>query len=335
MRSSVVNFVRVIFVVIFLAAATAASAQSPVVTLQLDSNQIGLVKTTPGITTRVSFPDTVKEIICGDLYDATTGKGTFVVQSSSNDIYLKPVASKGYSNMFVKVGEKGEQVYNFDLQVVGISEANRIINVISGQANAAQGQKPEPTAEAEKIVADARQQADIELRNARQQASQIVKQAERYVAEADQKARDRAAELEREALANADRQIQDRFVRAIIEGVREIKVTDSRVSRGKIVVTLDSRMLSFDRKSYLRYSIKNDGDKDFTFGSLSLEKRSEKNSSAMPIEIIQGKVENTVRAGGTVVGVIVFDSKLVGPNDKLALYVRGQDNGEVARLNIN
>src|SRR5262245_55738664 len=66
-----------------------ARAQSPTITIALGPNQIGFVKTTQGITTRITFPDVVRDIICGDLYDANTGKGGFVVQRIDNDVFLK------------------------------------------------------------------------------------------------------------------------------------------------------------------------------------------------------------------------------------------------------
>src|SRR5215213_5708326 len=60
-----------ILTTLVIVAASMANGQTPVTTITLGPNQIGLVKTTQGITTRIAFPDPVKEIICGDLYDAT------------------------------------------------------------------------------------------------------------------------------------------------------------------------------------------------------------------------------------------------------------------------
>ena len=119
-----------LILLIFLAAIPSiARAQSPTTTIALGPNQIGLVKTTQGITTRITFPDVVRDIICGDLYDAATGKGGFVVQRIDNDVYLKPVISKGVSNLFVKTGEKGDHTYSFDLDVVSINQAYRMVNI--------------------------------------------------------------------------------------------------------------------------------------------------------------------------------------------------------------
>lgn len=124
-----------ILVLTLLAPVTEATAQSSVIDFTLKPNQIGQVKTGERITTRIIFPGPVKEIICGDLYDPASGKGSFVIQGSDNDIFVKPVVRKGASNMFVKVGENGEHVYNFDLSIVPTEQAYRVINVINAQVD--------------------------------------------------------------------------------------------------------------------------------------------------------------------------------------------------------
>src|SRR5215813_2797492 len=114
--------------------ATGVRAQSLIVTINVGPNQIGQVKTTQGITTRMTFPEAVRDIICGDLYDPSTGKGSFVVQRIDNDVFLKPVVPKGMSNLFVKTGEKGEHTYSFDLLVVSLDQAHRVVNVSPSSA---------------------------------------------------------------------------------------------------------------------------------------------------------------------------------------------------------
>ena len=122
------------FVILFiLFAAQSALAQSPVVTLGLGTDRIGEIRTAQGITTMIRFTDAVQDIVCGDLYDPGTGKGTFVVQRSGtnehpgNEVFVKPVSSKGASNMFVKTD--GKHTYSFDLTIVATPQAHRIVNV--------------------------------------------------------------------------------------------------------------------------------------------------------------------------------------------------------------
>src|SRR5215213_623402 len=101
----------VIFLLFFFTTAQESPAQPPVATITLASDQIGVVRTAQGITTRIAFPDEVDEIICGDLYDSASGKGGFVAQRSGTDVFLKPIPSKGMSNLFVKT--RGKRTYNF------------------------------------------------------------------------------------------------------------------------------------------------------------------------------------------------------------------------------
>jgi hypothetical protein len=120
----------------------------------------------------------------------------------------------------------------------------------------------------------------------------------------------------------------------MIQGVREIKSVEARVVAKRVSLTLDPRVLTFDDKSYLRYTIKNDGETEVSFNSLSLERRSGKQVAAIPAKVIQGRAENRLNPGDAIMGVIVFDSKEVAAGEKLTLYVRGDDNSELARLNI-
>lgn len=121
----------------------AVGAQPPVITVTLGTDQTGIVRTAQGITTRIAFPEKVTESICGDLYDPASGRGTFVVQISGSDVFLKPVASKGMSNLFVMTGEGGKrQIYHFDVNVVSAAQAHRIVNVVA----AAPAQPPAPAA---------------------------------------------------------------------------------------------------------------------------------------------------------------------------------------------
>lgn len=115
----------------FFVRAAAVIAQTPIITITLGQDQIGNVKTAPGITTRLAFPEKVTDSICGDLYDPASGKGTFIVQNSGSDVFLKPISAKGTSNLFVKTGEGSRQhIYSFDLTVVSNAQAHRVVNVL-------------------------------------------------------------------------------------------------------------------------------------------------------------------------------------------------------------
>ncbi len=325
--------VTTLLVLCLAGAAFAQTPGSPVVKISLTPDRIGMVKVAPGITTRMTFPGQVKEIICGDLYDPTSGTGVFVVQRGDNDVFLKPVTAKGFSNLFVKVGEKGDQVYNFDLMVVSAQEAYRIVNVSSGDDLAARPDQGSATDTA-KIIASAQKQADDIIRGGRQQSEQLIKQAVQRAADLDRQAQERSAERDRQAAARAATEVQNRFARAMIRGLKEVKVNDTHVAPKRIDIMLDPRVLTFDDKSYLRYVIRNNGDKEFIYSALSLEKGAKASAQVIPAEVIKAKPDNSVLPGEMVTGVIVFDSKLVDQADRLTLLVRGVDNAEIARLNI-
>jgi type IV secretory pathway VirB9-like protein len=319
--------------------ATAAFAQSPpspqapIVNLSLNPDQIATVKTAQGITTRISFPEEVKEIICGDLYDPTTGKGAFVVQRSDNDIFLKPLQTKGITNLFVKTGDKGQRVYNFDLTIVSASEAHRVVNV--GTPPGQQQPKNEKPADSSpEIIARAREQADEILKDARRQSQQMISDAEQQASTINRQAMDKAASVERLAMQHAE-EIGKKFVYAMMNGLQETKVDNQRVSTKNIVITLNPKVITFDGKSYLSFSILNSGAKEFAFAAISLEAgTTDKNKQPIAAEIVQSKSDNILASGETLKGVVVFDPALVKETDRLIMYLRGQDNVEIARANI-
>jgi TonB family protein len=112
------------------------SSKPQVITIRLGPDQIGVVKTGEKLSTRLSFREPIKEVICGDLYDPSSGTGSFVIQRIDNDVFIKPVAPKGKSNMFVKTGEKGEYTYNFSLEIVPPDQAYLIVKVINTSESA-------------------------------------------------------------------------------------------------------------------------------------------------------------------------------------------------------
>ena len=335
----------IIILLVSLAPAHHAFAQGPVASLALSSDRIGEIKTAQGITTMIRFADPVQEIICGDLYDAGTGKGTFVVQRSGtsenpgNEVFVKPVAARGASNMFVKTA--GKHTYSFDLTIVTTAQAHRMVNVTDVAPSSSPAPAPgaesrpesdkhsdKPSADFDRLKADAEQQA-------RQKANEIIRsaqqQADRKTAEADAK----IAEAEKVSTQRADQEIERRFMQALMLGLRESKVSNTRVTTKRVIITLDPRMLIFDEKAYLRYTIQNTGDKDFSFTALSVEV-SDGAEGAKPLTTVvnQSKPENVLAQGESLTGVIIFDPKQVGTKQKITLYVRGEDSAELARLTI-
>jgi TonB family protein len=112
------------------AGAQPQNSKPAVITMGLGPDQIGTVKTGERLSTRLYFRETVKEVVCGDLYDPASGTGSFVIQRIERDVFIKPVVPKGISNMFVKTGEGGEHIYNFFLVIVPSEQAYMIVKVV-------------------------------------------------------------------------------------------------------------------------------------------------------------------------------------------------------------
>lgn len=345
------------FLLSFFTIAQDVPAQSPVAALALASDQIGVVRTAQGITTRISFPEEVDEIICGDLYDSASGKGSFVAQRSGNDVFLKPIPAKGMSNLFVKT--RAKRTYNFDLMIVPVSQSHRVVNVSDAKpgavyasahntptdlngppqnGSAADNAKPspEPGPRGEEIEQRARLEAEAILTGARQRADDLVtagrQQSERMISEAETK----IADAERLSGERASQQAEQRFVQALILGLRETKVENTKLTIKKFVIVLDPRILVFNDKSYVRYRLHNAGDKPFTFGSITLETGANEGDGPTPImmSLSQSKNENRLEPGESLTGVIAFDAKQVTTGTRLFLSLRGEDKVEIGRLTV-
>jgi len=348
--SSIAFFLLLIFAVI-----QDSVAQSPVANLSLASDQIGIVRTAQGITTRISFPEEVDEIICGDLYDSASGKGSFVAQRSGNDVFLKPIPSKGMSNLFVKT--RGKRTYNFDLMIVPVAQSHRVVNVVDGKPGAPHASPPNPQADSGggapqngsvdnskdpqelerrkgEIEQQARQEAEAILTAARQEAASLLsagrQTSERMVSEAEAK----LADADRATSERAAQQAEQRFVQALILGLRESKIDNPKVVIKKFVIVLDPRVLVFNDKSYVRYRLHNTGDQPFTFGSITLETGTGKELSPIVTALFQSKKENRLESGEAITGVVAFDAKQVTTSSRLYFLLRAEDKAEIGKLTI-
>src|SRR5215213_8412887 len=308
-----------------------ATAQSPISTIALGPNQIGLVRTAQALTTRISFPEQVQEIICGDLYDPSSGKGSFVIQRSGKDIFLKPVTSKGMSNLFVKTGEKGERTYNFDLTITTSAQAHRVINVANESEQPAP-QKPLATRAQPQAGADQSRSGQELIKQATAQAEEILGTARKQAGQTVADAEARAAETERQASEQAEREIERRLVRAMLLGTREVKIESPRTVGKKVTISLDPRVLVFNEKSYVRYTLQNSSATAFEFSGISLESGSARSTAPVSIQVVQTKPENKLDPGESLAGVLVFDSKSIPPGNRVVLYVRGENNAEIVRV---
>ena len=313
-------------------------ARAQITSVTLGTEQIGTVKTAVSITTEISFPDKVSTVICGDLYDGQTGKGTFVIQQSDNDVFIKPIAPKGQSNMFVKVGD-GKKTYNFDLLVVPFNQAHRVINVLDPATSGSVPDNPPATngnTTKQPCISDAdleKRKTDIE-QAAQLKADDIIRKAREEAVRITTDAETRVAESERQLSSRGSQEVERRFIQAMLGGVQRAEVKNIRAEVRKIVLMLDPNLYTIEGKSYLRYTIQNASDKDFTFTAVALESGNLKIPQPIPVELTQSKSQNVLAPTETLSGIIAFDSKLVTAKDRLTFYLRGEDNLEIARLMI-
>jgi hypothetical protein len=304
-----------------------ARGQSPISNVYLAPDQIATVRLALGITTRISFPEPVREIICGDLYDASSGKGTFVVQRSDEDIYLKPVSSKGTTNLFVKTGATGEHVYNFDLTVVTMQQAHRVVyvrgpaNQGASNAGGADRRSESPATPQPRTLIPVN--TEEILRAARDQAAQLIADAEKSSIEAERASNERIK-----------KQLDDRFVQTLLTGLRQIRLNTAGLSNKRFAITLDQSLLILNEHAYLRFTIQNIGSTDLAYSAITLETISENINRSVSVEVVQSNKENTIKPNEMITCILIFDASSVGPRDRLTLNVRGAGNSEIARVRI-
>jgi len=133
MRSFLIrkSYCKVIYVILAVICGSVVSAaqnkpNEGVVNFVLAENQFATILTAKGYVTRLALPEKAEAAICGDLYDPQTGIGSFVVNNSGNDVFIKASGTKGASNLFVKTANF---TFNFYLNTVPDSQAHRVVTV--------------------------------------------------------------------------------------------------------------------------------------------------------------------------------------------------------------
>ncbi len=328
-----------------IAGAQDGTTPQPVRTLVLGSDQIGVINTSQNITTRISFDEPVKEIVCGDLYDPESGKGTFVFQKSGDqtnpgkDVYVKPVASKGSSNVFITIGGKEEAIFNFKLEVVPSQQAYYVVKVKLAQPvkkEIQNGEQPTESNEPHKseVTEAARQEADNIRQKAQQDANQMVRTATQQAERIVQVAEAKALEVEQQATDKSRKLAEEKFINGLALGIQELKINRTRAEVQKVVITLDPRIYIFDEGAFLRYSISNNSGADFRFSGLALEINTGTETKTLDIKVRQNKSENSLQSAETITGVIMFEAKALTEKDKCTLLLRDEAGADLLRMNI-
>lgn len=247
----------------------------PVVTVAPGGESIPTIRTGRGVTTMLSLPEEAREAICGDLFDAQTGNGGYVIQRSGRDIFLKPLRAAGGSNLFVKTERA---TYAFELVVVPAPQAMRIVRV--------EPAPPSGETERDRLTRD-RETLDAE------RAALAVERAEATAA-LDR----RRAEIERDAGQRAEALAREWIVSSVRDGGSVVAVT-RRTGRGRDVsVELGGALVVVGGRGYLSCAIRNRAASPVTVASALL-------SGVARIRSIRPEV---VSPGATVVIVLETDA---------------------------
>lgn len=209
-----------------------------VVRLSAGGERIAEIRTARGVTTMISLPAEAKEAVCGDLFDAQSGNGCFVIQRSGRDLFLKPLKASGSTNLFVKTDSA---TYAFDLSVVPPGRAMRIVFV--------------ETAAPDRALAAERANLERDRAGLERDREQLAKDRAAAVIELD---RSRAAIAE-EANARAEGIARSWIADGAVDGA----VLSRRSARGRsgIEVTLGSVAVRIGDRTALRCTVRNSGSK--------------------------------------------------------------------------
>lgn len=218
------------------AAAETRPRADAVVRVSAGGERIASIRTSRGVTTMLSLPAEAKEAVCGDLFDAQTGSGCFVIQRSGRDLFLKPLKPTGATNLFVKTEA---MTYAFDLVVVPQDRAMRIVFV--------------DTAAPDRALAAAREQLARDRTALEAEREKLASEREAAAARIDRM----RVELDEEARARAEAVAREWVVAGVIRAVPVAR----RSARGRdgFELTLAETALVVGNRTILRCTVRNRG----------------------------------------------------------------------------
>lgn len=300
----------------------ASSPASGIIFVDVTPDSIVTIKTAQNVVTRVALPAEAKQAICGDVFDAASGTGTFVIDRSGNDVFIKPLATKGQTNLFIKT-EK--EVYNFDLTVVTTAQAYRVVNV---NLPPYERQIAEQKATAAREIARDRAAMEAEI-----SGKLADRQRELELSNSDLLASERAklrAETDRRATDLAMRRVAD----GVMQGFTTVPLRDKRGQIDQLDVAVDDAAYVFEGRLYVRYRVTNRGTAEATYSEPKVYVRAGETDRAIVSSAISGRGDFKVPAGQTVSGVIVFERVTLERGERLLLVVRGPGEGRAVQLRL-
>ena len=256
-----------------------------VVRVSAGGERIASIRTSRGVTTMLSLPAEAKEAVCGDLFDAQTGNGCFVIQRSGRDLFLKPLKAAGATNLFVKTEAS---TYAFDLVVVSPERAMRIVYV--------------DTAAPDRALVAASERLERERAALDAERSQFASEREAATAELD---RQRSA-IGEEAGARAETVVREWLVAGVVRAVPVARRTAR--GRDRLEIEFDEAALVVRELTILRGMIRNRGAKPAVVATAELSGGSRRIAT----------VNTVAPAGGEVSFALVF-AGAPGPGGEVRL----------------
>lgn len=256
-----------------------------VVRVSAGGERIASIRTSRGVTTMLSLPSEAKEAVCGDLFDAQTGNGCFVIQRSGRDLFLKPLKTSGATNLFVKTEST---TYAFDLVVVPAERAMRIVFV--------------ETAAPDRAIAIAREQLGRDRAALEADRAQLSRDREAATAELDRM----RAEIGEEARARAESVARQWLVEGAVRAVPVVR----RTARGRdgLEITLGEYAWHIRERTMLKCTIRNRGPKPVVVATAELSGGSRRTAD----------VSSVAPAGSEVSMALCFDGA-PGPGGEVRL----------------
>ena len=298
------------------------TASTGIIFVDVTPDTITTIRTAQNLITRVALPREAKQAICGDLYDATTNTGSFVVDHNGNDVFIKPISGKGQTNLFIKTEQ---EVYNFDLVVVPAPQAYRVVNV---NLPPYEKQIADQRATAEKEIADERTRLEGEMADKlatrqreleQQAAADLAAEQKRLRAEADHRAADMATR---------------RFVDGVLQGFTTVPLREKKGQFDQVDVTVDDVAYVFEGRLYVRFRVNNRGAKDLTYQEPKLLVQGGEKDRPLTATLFTSRGDYKVPAGQSAGGVAIFEKPSLEKGERLVFVVRGDAKDRVVQLRL-
>ena len=298
-------------------------ASSGIIFVDVTPDTITTLRTAQNLITRIAFSSEAKQAICGDLFDPATNTGSFVIDHNGTDVFIKPVAAKGQTNLFVKTDQA---TYNFDLVVVPAAQAYRVVNVnLPPFQKQIDEQKAANAKELEQARADLEQELDQKYQDRvrqleTQSATDIATETRKIRAEGDRRAADMA---------------QRRFVDGMLQGFTTVPLREKRGQSDQLEVAVDDVAYIFEGRLYVRIRVTNRGQKDVTYQEpkIIVQGPGQKDQS-VATTTFTSRGDYKIPAGQSVGIVAVFERPSLDKGERVVLFMRGDQKDKLLALRL-